>query len=192
MAIKIRLARGGSRKRPFYRIVAADGRMPRDGRYIERLGTYSPLLPKSSEDRVKMNMDRIQHWLGEGAQPTDRISRMLEAAGVLPAGKRANMKKGEPRKKAKERAEARAGKAEAGAEPAGKPEAEAPEAKAPEAKAETPTTEAESTETKPAEAAEAEAETPAKEADAPEAEAPAKEAKSAEKSKSAGKTKKTD
>ncbi|MEO0388827.1 MAG: 30S ribosomal protein S16, partial [Pseudomonadota bacterium] len=71
MAIKIRLARGGSKKRPFYRIVAADSRMPRDGRYIEKLGTYNPLLPKDSETRVVMNLDRVKHWLGEGAQPTD-------------------------------------------------------------------------------------------------------------------------
>ena len=75
MAIKIRLARGGSKKRPFYRIVAADSRMPRDGRFIEKLGTYNPLLPKDSEERVKMNMERVQYWLGQGAQPTDRIAR---------------------------------------------------------------------------------------------------------------------
>ena len=98
-------ARGGSKKRPFYRIVAADSRMPRDGRYIEKLGTYNPLLPKDSEERVKMNMERIQYWLSEGAQPTDRISRMLEAAGALDKKERINMKKGEPGKKAKERAE---------------------------------------------------------------------------------------
>ena len=90
MSMKIRLARGGSKKRPFYRIVAADSRMPRDGRFIEKLGTYNPLLPKDSEDRVKMDMDRIQHWLGHGAQPTDRIARMLEAAGVLPKTERNN------------------------------------------------------------------------------------------------------
>ncbi|MEM0922859.1 MAG: 30S ribosomal protein S16 [Pseudomonadota bacterium] len=118
MAIKIRLARGGSKKRPFYRIVAADSRMPRDGRYIEKLGTYNPLLPKDSEDRVKMDMERVQHWLGEGAQPTDRISRMLEAAGVMPAKTRANMKKAEPGKKAKERAEEKAEKAASAAEAA--------------------------------------------------------------------------
>ena len=82
MAMKIRLARGGSKKRPFYRIVAADSRMPRDGRFIEKLGTYNPLLPKDSEDRVKMDLDRIKHWMDQGAQPTDRISRFLEAAGV--------------------------------------------------------------------------------------------------------------
>lgn len=80
MAMKIRLARGGSKKRPFYRIVAADSRMPRDGRFIEKLGTYNPLLPKDSEERVKMDMERVQYWLDQGAQPTDRIARMLEAA----------------------------------------------------------------------------------------------------------------
>jgi len=119
MAIKIRLARGGSKKRPFYRIVAADSRMPRDGRYIEKLGTYNPLLPKDSEERVKMDMERVQYWLGQGAQPTDRISRMLEAAGVLEKKERSNPQKGEPGAKAKERAEEKAAKA-----------AEAPEAEA--------------------------------------------------------------
>ena len=111
MAMKIRLARGGSKKRPFYRIVAADSRMPRDGRFIEKLGTYNPLLPKDSEERVKMNMERIQYWLGQGAQPTDRIARMLEAAGVREKAVRANLKKGEPGKKAQERAEEKAAKA---------------------------------------------------------------------------------
>ncbi len=107
MSMKIRLARGGSKKRPFYRIVAADSRMPRDGRFIEKLGTYNPLLPKDSEDRVKMDMDRIKHWLGHGAQPTDRIARMLEAAGVLPKTERNNPKKAELGTKAKERLEAK-------------------------------------------------------------------------------------
>jgi len=111
MAMKIRLARGGSTKRPFYRIVAADSRMPRDGRFIEKLGTYNPLLPKDSEERVKMDMERVQYWLGEGAQPTDRVSRFLEAAGVLEKKERANMKKAEPGKKAVERAEEKAAKA---------------------------------------------------------------------------------
>jgi small subunit ribosomal protein S16 len=141
MAMKIRLARGGSKKRPFYRIVAADSRMPRDGRYIERLGTYNPLLAKDSEERVKMNMERIQYWLGEGAQPTDRISRMLEAAGILEKKLRTNLKKGEPGQKAKDRVEQKAAKlAEAEAAPEAPAEvvAEAPaEAEAaPEAPAE--------------------------------------------------------
>ena len=111
MAMKIRLARGGSKKRPFYRIVAADSRMPRDGRFIEKLGTYNPLLPKDSEERVKMNMERIQYWLDKGAQPTDRIARMLEAAGVREKAERNNPKKGTPGKAAQERAEAKAAKA---------------------------------------------------------------------------------
>ena len=131
MSMKIRLARGGSKKRPFYRIVAADSRMPRDGRYIEKLGTYNPLLPKDSEERVKMNMERVQYWLGEGAQPTDRIARMLEAADVLPKKERANMKKGAPGKKAQERAEEKAAKAAAAAEAAAAPAEEAPAEDAP-------------------------------------------------------------
>ncbi len=135
MAMKIRLARGGSKKRPFYRIVAADSRMPRDGRYIEKLGTYNPLLPKDSEERVKMNMERVQYWLSQGAQPTDRISRMLEAAGVLDKKERSNPKKGEPGQKAKDRAEEKAAKAaEASEAPA--EEAPADEAPAEEATAE--------------------------------------------------------
>ena len=137
MAMKIRLARGGSKKRPFYRIVAADSRMPRDGRYIEKLGTYNPLLPKDSEERVKMNMERVQYWLGQGAQPTDRISRMLEAAGVLEKKERNNPNKAKPGKKAQERAEEKAAKAaEAEAAPAEEAAAEAdaaPEAEAEEA-----------------------------------------------------------
>jgi small subunit ribosomal protein S16 len=111
MAMKIRLARGGSKKRPHYSIVAADSRMARDGRFIEKLGTYSPLLPKDSEDRVKIDMERVQHWLDRGAQPTDRVSRFLEAAGGVAKKERANLKKGEPHAKAKERAEERAAKA---------------------------------------------------------------------------------
>jgi small subunit ribosomal protein S16 len=130
MAMKIRLARGGSKKRPFYRIVAADSRMPRDGRYIEKLGTYNPLLAKDSEDRVKMDIDRVKHWLGEGAQVTDRVSRMLEAAGVIDKKERNNPKKGTPGKKAVERAEEKAAKATAAAEAAAAP-AEAPAEEAP-------------------------------------------------------------
>ncbi|OED48444.1 30S ribosomal protein S16 [Leisingera sp. S232] len=118
MAMKIRLARGGSKKRPFYRIVAADSRMPRDGRFIEKLGTYNPLLPKDSEERVKMDMERVQHWLDQGAQPTDRIARMLEAAGVRAKAERSNPKKGTPGKKAQERAEEKAAKAAEAAEAA--------------------------------------------------------------------------
>ncbi|MGC9368156.1 MAG: 30S ribosomal protein S16 [Paracoccaceae bacterium] len=127
MAIKLRLARGGSKKRPFYRIVAADSRMPRDGRYIEKLGTYNPLLPKDSEERVKMDMERVRYWLGQGAQPTDRISRMLEAAGVLEKKERNNPQKAEPGAKAKERAEEKAAKAAEAAEAAEAPAEEAAE-----------------------------------------------------------------
>ena len=119
MAMKIRLARGGSKKRPFYRIVAADSRMPRDGRFIEKLGTYNPLLPKDSEDRVKMDIEKIQAWLDKGAQPTDRVARFLEAAGVIAKKERNNPKKGTPGKAAQDRAEAKAAKvAEAAEAPA--------------------------------------------------------------------------
>jgi len=126
MAMKIRLARGGSKKRPFYRVVAADSRMPRDGRYIERLGTYNPLLPKDSEDRVKLNMERIQHWINQGAQPTDRVSRFLEAAGAIEKKERSNPKKGEPHAKTKERAEEKAAKLAEAKEAAAAPVEEAP------------------------------------------------------------------
>lgn len=108
MAMKIRLARGGSKKRPHYAIVATDSRMPRDGRFLEKLGTYNPLLAKDSEDRIKMDLERVQYWLGQGAQPTDRVARFLEAAGVTPKTERKNLKKGEPGKAAKERAAKRA------------------------------------------------------------------------------------
>ena len=111
MAMKIRLARGGSKKRPFYSIVATDSRMPRDGRFLEKLGTYAPLLPKDSEERVRMDVERVQYWLGEGAQPTDRVARMLEAAGLRPKADRANLKKGTPGKAAVARSEKRAARA---------------------------------------------------------------------------------
>ena len=127
MAMKIRLARGGSKKRPFYSIVASDSRMPRDGRFIEKLGTYNPLLPKDSEDRVKMDLERVQYWLGQGAQPTDRVSRMLEAAGVLEKKERNNPKKAVPGKKAQDRAEEKAAKVAAAAEAAAAPAEEAAE-----------------------------------------------------------------
>ncbi|WP_281981021.1 30S ribosomal protein S16 [Thalassorhabdomicrobium marinisediminis] len=123
MAMKLRLARGGSKKRPFYRIVAADSRMPRDGRYVEKLGTYNPLLAKDDENRVRMDMDRVNYWLGEGAQPSDRVSRFLEAAGVLEKKERANLKKGEPGKAAKDRAEEKEAKKAAAAEAAAEADA---------------------------------------------------------------------
>ncbi|PAU97078.1 30S ribosomal protein S16 [Paracoccus salipaludis] len=123
MAMKIRLARGGSKKRPHYAIVASDSRMPRDGRFLEKLGTYNPLLPKDSEERIKMDLERVQYWLGQGAQPTDRVARFLEAAGVKDKTERANLKKGEPGKAAKDRAEKRAARDAAAAEAANAPAA---------------------------------------------------------------------
>jgi small subunit ribosomal protein S16 len=115
MSMKIRLARGGSKKRPFYSIVATDSRMPRDGRFLEKLGTYNPLLAKDDEARVVMNMDRVNHWLSQGAQPTDRVARFLEAAGHRPKAARSNPKTGTPGKAMAERA---AKKAARSAEPA--------------------------------------------------------------------------
>ena len=116
MPMKIRLARGGSKKRPHYSIVAADSRMARDGRFLEKLGTYDPLLPKDNENRVKMDVERVKYWLGEGAQATDRVSRFLEAAGVIEKKARANPKSGAPGKAAVERAKAKAAKAAAASE----------------------------------------------------------------------------
>ncbi len=121
MATKIRLARGGSKKRPFYRIVVADSRMPRDGRFIEKIGTYNPLLPKDSEERVKIDLDRVKHWMDHGAQVTDRVSRFLEAAGVIEKKTRNNPKKGAPHKAAVERAEEKAAKVAEAAEAAAAP-----------------------------------------------------------------------
>lgn len=144
MAMKIRLARGGSKKRPHYAIVATDSRMPRDGRFIEKLGTYNPLLAKDSEERVKMDVERVQHWLSQGAEPTDRVARFLEAAGLRDKSARSNLKKGEPGKNAKaradERAAAAAAAAEAAAAPAPEPEV-APEVEAPAADVEAPAAE---------------------------------------------------
>ncbi|HVI97848.1 MAG TPA: 30S ribosomal protein S16 [Sphingomonas sp.] len=181
MALSIRLSRGGSKKRPYYRIVVADARSPRDGRFIERIGSYNPLLAKDDEKRIQLDGDRAKHWLGVGAQPTDRVARFLDAAGVRERAVRNNPKKAEPGEKAKERAEERAEKlkaaeaatAEAEAAPAEvstaetDAEAEAVVAAEVEAATEAPTPEAE-------QVAEAVAEeTPAVEA--PAEEAPAEE-----------------
>ena len=145
MATKIRLARGGSKKRPFYRIVVADVRAPRDGRFIEKVGSYNPMLSKDSEDRVILDQERIKHWLGEGAQPTDRVLRFLDAAGLMKRDARNNPKKALPGKKAQERIE-EAKQAEedakAAAEEAKAAEAEAAAAPAEEAPAEAPAEEA--------------------------------------------------
>src|ERR687891_295094 len=103
MAVSIRLARGGAKKRPYYKIVVADARTARDGKFIERIGSYNPLLPKDSPDRVKLDAERARHWLSVGAQPSDRVHRFLDQAGVLERPARSNPKKGEPGDKAKER-----------------------------------------------------------------------------------------
>jgi small subunit ribosomal protein S16 len=142
MATSIRLARGGSKKRPYYKIVVADSRSPRDGRFIERIGSYNPLLAKDNPERVKLDADRAKHWVSVGAQPTDRVARFLDAAGVLERAARNNPNKGVPGEKAKERAEEKAQKladaeeAAAAAAAAPAPEPEAAEEAAPEVAAE--------------------------------------------------------
>src|SRR3546814_6965034 len=102
MATAIRLSRGGSKKRPYYKIVVADSRSPRDGRFIERIGSYNPLLTKDDEKRVVLDVERAKHWITIGAQPTDRVARFLDAAGVKERAARNNPKKAEPGEKAKE------------------------------------------------------------------------------------------
>ena len=160
MAVAIRLSRGGSKKRPYYRIVVADSRNARDGRFIEKVGTYNPLLAKDSPERVKLDADRISHWLSVGAQPSDRVLRFLDAAGIRERAARNNPNKAEPGEKAKERAESRAAKEAAAAEAAAAPQEEAEAVVAEEIEAATaePTAEAEavaaevSEQTPPAEA----------------------------------------
>lgn len=110
MALSIRLSRGGSKKRPYYRIVVADARSPRDGKYLEKIGTYNPLLAKDSEQRIQLDTDRAKHWLSVGAQPTDRVARFLDLTGVQERPARNNPNKGKPGEKATERAEERAEK----------------------------------------------------------------------------------
>ncbi len=132
MSLKIRLARGGAKKRPFYRIVLADARNPRDGRFQEKLGTYNPLLPREHEERVRLDEDRIRHWIGQGAQPTDRVAKFLAEAGLMDARPRAEQtKKDKPKAKAQERLREAREKAEAAAAAAAE-EAEAASAPAPE------------------------------------------------------------
>ena len=143
MSLKIRLARAGAKKRPYYRIVVADSRSPRDGRYIERLGTYDPLLPKGSAGRVKFIEERVKHWLSHGAQPTDRVLRFLDVAGIRKRDARMNPTKGEPGKKRLEREEAKKAAAEEKVKAAAAPPpppAEEPVAE-PEAQAEQPAAE---------------------------------------------------
>jgi small subunit ribosomal protein S16 len=174
MALKIRLARGGAKKRPFYRIVVAEASSPRDGRYVERVGTYNPMVPKDHEQRITLNNERISFWMSKGAQPTERVQKMLASAGLASAVEmRDQPKKSAPGKKRMEREAEVAANAEAAAEEAAATEAAAAEAAAAEeAPAEEAAAEA------PVEAAAAE-EAPAEEAPAEEAaaeEAPAEEA----------------
>ena len=120
MSVKIRLSRGGSKKRPYYYVVVAESSAPRDGRYIEQVGTHNPLLPKDNAERVKLNLERCKHWLSVGAQPTDRVARFLDAAGLMKRTAPNNPDKAKPKKKRQEReaaeAAAAAEKAKAGAE----------------------------------------------------------------------------
>lgn len=158
MALSIRLSRGGSKKRPYYRIVVADARSPRDGKYLEKIGTYNPLLAKDNEQRIQLDADRAKHWLGVGAQPTDRVARFLDVAGVQERTARNNPNKGKPGEKGTERAEARAEKVKAAEEAAAEAqkvvatEAEAPAEEAPEVEA--TAEEAPAAEQEPAEATE--------------------------------------
>lgn len=118
MALKIRLARGGSKKRPYYHVVLADARSPRDGRFLENLGSWNPMLAKDNAERVKLNDERIKHWLAQGAQPTDRVLRFLNEAGIAKRETPNNPEKGKPGKKAQERVAERAQKAKDAAEAA--------------------------------------------------------------------------
>ena len=172
MAVKLRLARHGAKKRPYYRIVAADVRAPRDGRFIEQVGAYNPMLPKDSEDRVKLDVEKIQAWLKKGARPTERVARFLGAAGLWEWKAGNNPNKGKPGEKALERIEERKEKAEARKER----EAEAKEAAKEAAKAAEEAAKAAAEEAKNAPAEEAAPEAPAEEAPAAE-DAPAPEAK---------------
>ena len=126
MSLKIRLARGGAKKRPFYRIVVADSRSPRDGRYIEKLGTFDPLKAKDAADRVVLDLEKAKAWLGKGAQPTDRVARILDGVGLLKREAPNNPEKAQPKKKAQERAAAAAEAEKAAKEAAAAPAENAP------------------------------------------------------------------
>ena len=131
MALKIRLARGGAKKRPFYRIVVAEAAMPRDGRFVERLGTYNPMLPRDHDDRLVLKSERINYWLGQGARPTDRVHKMLAGAGLMEAFQvRDQPKKSAPGRKRQDR-EAEAAEAAAAAAAEAEAAAEAPVEEAP-------------------------------------------------------------
>jgi small subunit ribosomal protein S16 len=136
MSLKIRLARAGTKKRPIYHIVIADSRAPRDGRFIERLGYFNPLLPKDKTERLKLDLDKVKAWLAKGALPTDRVLRFLDQAGVMKREKRNNPTRAVPRKERKAQAE-EAAKAAAAPKPAAAPAAAAPAAAAPTAAAPT-------------------------------------------------------
>ncbi len=125
MSLKIRLARGGAKKRPFYRIVVADSRMPRDGRFIERLGTFDPIKAKDAADRLVIDGEKAQAWMVKGAQPTDRVARLLASVGVGELKTGSNPVKGAPKKKAQERSAAQAAAAEKAAAAAAAPTEEA-------------------------------------------------------------------
>lgn len=127
MPVVLRMARAGTKKRPIYHIVAADSRAPRDGRFIERIGFFNPLLPKDNAERLKLDLDKAKAWIAKGAQPSDRIKRFLDAAGVLKREKRNNPERAVPRKERKAKAEEAAKAASAPAAP----KAEAPKADAP-------------------------------------------------------------
>jgi len=118
MSVKIRLSRGGAKKRPYYYVVVAHGSSPRDGRYIEQIGTFDPMLKKDDPNRVKLKDDRVKHWLGVGAQPTDRVLRLLDGLGLAKRTPSVNPEKAKPKKKAQERAAAAAEKAAKAAEAA--------------------------------------------------------------------------
>lgn len=111
MAVKIRLSRGGTKKRPYYYVVVADATSPRDGRYIEQIGIHNPLLPKDSPERTKLQLERVKHWLSVGAQPTDRVARFLDTSGLMKREAQNNPSKAKPRKKRLEREAAEAEKA---------------------------------------------------------------------------------
>lgn len=127
MGLKIRLTRVGAKKRPQYRIVVADSRYPRDGRFLEKLGTYNPMLPKDGNERVKLELERVKYWLSKGALPSDRVARFLDAAGLMKRKPRNNPEKAKPKLKKGEEAAAAAAPAAA---PAAEKPAEAPAAEA--------------------------------------------------------------
>lgn len=118
MSLKIRLSRGGAKKRPFYRIVIADARMPRDGRFVERIGTFDPLKAKDDATRIVLDVEKAKDWMSKGAQPTDRVARLLDIMGVLKRDARNNPQKSQPKKKAQERAATQAAAAAKAAEAA--------------------------------------------------------------------------